>query len=358
MEQRHVEPAGVNLAYYRLPHIDLQSGYVQLGRYLAEKMERVRVLEPVRLLPRPVARRLGRSDGLAYYEPAGLRLELAVMRRLLAAPAEVCHVLYGEDHFNHLARLRHVPRHRRGTLVATFHQPPETFARVVRFPDLAARLGALDAAIVMCREQQGMLGGLMDPARVHLVPHGINAFHFAPPGTRPDGPVRCLVVGSWLRDFETLRAAIERVAAEDGSVSFEVITKPERAGDLQGAPATVLRSGISSEELLDAYRRAHVFAHPVRSAAANNALGEAMACGLPVVATDTGGVREYVDESCGTLTPPGDADALAAAILALARDRELRARMGRAARECALRHDWPHVAWRTLQVYAAAAARG
>ena len=46
--------------------------------------------------------------GLAFYEPAGLRLELAVMRRLLAAPGEVCHVLYGEDHFNHLARMRHV----------------------------------------------------------------------------------------------------------------------------------------------------------------------------------------------------------------------------------------------------------
>jgi len=63
---------------------------------------------------------------------------------------------------------------------------------------------------------------------------------------------------------------------------------------------------------------------------------EAQAAGLPVVATDVGGLAEIVtDGESGYLVGPGDPDALAAKILALARDRDLCTRMGRAGRESA-----------------------
>jgi glycosyltransferase involved in cell wall biosynthesis len=58
------------------------------------------------------------------------------------------------------------------------------------------------------------------------------------------------------------------------------------------------------------------------------ALLEAMAAGVPVVATRVGGVPELVGEA-GSLVPPRDPDALAAALLALLRDPELRAELGR-----------------------------
>jgi glycosyltransferase involved in cell wall biosynthesis len=60
---------------------------------------------------------------------------------------------------------------------------------------------------------------------------------------------------------------------------------------------------------------------------------EAMAAGLPVVASATGGLSELVSNGqTGRLVPPGDSHALAAAIMALASDPALRARMGHAAR--------------------------
>ncbi|MBA3511178.1 glycosyltransferase family 4 protein [Sphingomonas sp.] len=63
---------------------------------------------------------------------------------------------------------------------------------------------------------------------------------------------------------------------------------------------------------------------------------EAMWFGLPLVATDIGGVRELVIEGVnGTVVPPGDAGALAGALEALIRDPQLRARMGAAARPMA-----------------------
>ena len=60
---------------------------------------------------------------------------------------------------------------------------------------------------------------------------------------------------------------------------------------------------------------------------------EAMAAGLPVIATAVGGIPELVtDEQTGALVPPRDSRALAAAIRAIAGDPQLRDRLGAAAR--------------------------
>jgi alpha-1,6-mannosyltransferase len=69
---------------------------------------------------------------------------------------------------------------------------------------------------------------------------------------------------------------------------------------------------------------------------------EAMACGLPVVATNKGGVAELVDTETGILAEPNDVDSLAEAIDAIYR-RDL-AHMGHAARRKAVeRYDWNEI---------------
>jgi phosphatidylinositol alpha-mannosyltransferase len=80
-------------------------------------------------------------------------------------------------------------------------------------------------------------------------------------------------------------------------------------------------------------------------------LVEAMAAGVPVVASDIPGYREVLPESAGVLVPPGDPAALADAIDALLGDGERRARLGAGGRREAAHYAWPRVAERTLAVY-------
>jgi glycosyltransferase involved in cell wall biosynthesis len=73
--------------------------------------------------------------------------------------------------------------------------------------------------------------------------------------------------------------------------------------------------------------------HPSLNEIFPNAVGEAMACGRAVVAADAGGTAELVGGGgAGVLVPPGDTDALAAAVRELLEDPGRRDRLGEAAR--------------------------
>jgi len=76
-----------------------------------------------------------------------------------------------------------------------------------------------------------------------------------------------------------------------------------------------------------------VFVMPSFSEGTPNSIVEAMACGKPIIASEVGGIPDMIGDDAGICVPAGDADALATAMLRLARDNDLREQMGFAARE-------------------------
>lgn len=127
-------------------------------------------------------------------------------------------------------------------------------------------------------------------------------------------PRVCINIGGGILDREyhaELEALVENLHLED-VVSFE-------------GPVTDLHSFLSN---------ADIFVLPSRSEGFSNAIIEAMAVGLPVVATDVGGNAEAVkDRVTGRIVPNEDVDALADAILDLLAAPETASKMGQAGRE-------------------------
>jgi glycosyltransferase involved in cell wall biosynthesis len=94
-----------------------------------------------------------------------------------------------------------------------------------------------------------------------------------------------------------------------------------------------------------------IFVLPSLEEGLSSALLAALASGLPVVASDTGGIPEVIGGGYGILVPPGDAQALAGALLKLIDDGELRAALASSAALRALDFDITATIDRTVEVY-------
>lgn len=195
--------------------------------------------------------------------------------------------------------------------------------------------------------------------RVTVMPPGVNLRRFTSPdrSTRSAAPMKVLFVGA---DFERKGGdLLARLAGEPGlrDVEFHFVTR-----SYSGATADNIHvhSNVSTNtpELANLYRDADVFALPTRQDSYSIASVEAMATGLPVITTATGGIPDIVvDGETGWLVPREDLAAIADRLRRLRDDPALRLRMGAAARRRAeQRYDNDAIAERTLAILKQAAA--
>ncbi len=327
------------------------SGYSRIGQYLRELTvaeELSSGWEPAPMFGRVWDRLIDRS-GMDWYNKRSLGLEIAAGKKLLRGSHEIYHILYGEDTYRYLSSLSTIARRKKSKIVCSYHQPPAVLEKVVRHKEAIRRL---DAVIALSSGQADYFASLLrDPSRVFFIRHGIDTVFYHPARQPAGDRIRCLCVGQWLRDYDTLRLAAKRLGERDPRVSFTVITSAERAGSLGGIENLIAVSGLSDQELLRTYQQSDVFVLPLTDCTANNALMEALACGLPAVVTDVGGIKDYITPDCAIAVPPGDSMAMADAIFHLAGNPRLRERMGAQARVRALELDWKHTARTVMNLY-------
>lgn len=123
------------------------------------------------------------------------------------------------------------------------------------------------------------------------------------------------------------------------------------AGELGIREAVRFTGQVSHEEKVCWLNRAWVAVNPSPKEGWGLTVIEANACGVPVVAADSPGLRDSVqDHETGLLYPYGEIETLAAGLITLLRDRELRERMGEAARRWAGAFSWDESARKALAI--------
>lgn len=192
-----------------------------------------------------------------------------------------------------------------------------------------------------------------------------------PAGTTTPRSARILAVASADVPLKGLAELIEAVAKLRTGRDVELVVVGSARP--QGAAARAITrlglddvvrfvSGISDQELANLFRSATVAAVPSRYEGFSLPAVEAMACGVPLVVTTAGALPEVTgaDGLASLHVPPGDVEALAAALGRLLDDEPLRRRLGENGRRRAVEHfTWRRTAIRTADWYAEAiAAKG
>lgn len=182
----------------------------------------------------------------------------------------------------------------------------------------------------------------LEPAQIALVPHGIPV----PPRTAPrerNSEFNILFVGRMeqRKGIDLLLAALPAVLQEVPAATATLVGSDRDAfwetRWLRTAPPAVASRvtfvGVVADRALEQhYANAHVFVAPSRYESFGLIFVEAMARALPVVALRAPGAADLIaDNMTGVLVPPDNANALAAALVRLAKDSAARNRIGSAA---------------------------
>jgi glycosyltransferase involved in cell wall biosynthesis len=227
-------------------------------------------------------------------------------------------------------------------LVLTQHN---TFIKYGGFWDFAEKLNDLligrrvlqdsDKIIVVSKATLNYVLNLgADPQKTEVLYNGVDIDRFKPPASKKDAKrtlgfskdsfivltVRRLVYKNGIDLLlESARVAVEKnpkllFLVVGGGPDFKRVSLKIREFGLENNFKLL---GFVSDDLLPLYYNASdVFVLPSKSGEGMPlVLLEAMACGLPIIATNVGGVPEIVDKKCGKIVPSDDATALAEAVL-------------------------------------------
>jgi glycosyltransferase involved in cell wall biosynthesis len=209
--------------------------------------------------------------------------------------------------------------------------------------------------------------GMKHRERLHVIPNGVDLTRFKPAvrqaedeAASEEGPVRVMVVGRLIfnKGPQFVIEAAPRVLAQYPETRFVFVGDGPIEDELRNEASKLgIRSSVDflghREDIPELLATGSMAVRASLSEGLPLVALEAMAAGLPVIATDVGGTREVVEDGVtGYLLQPNDVEGLADRICRLVGDAALRREMGaRGRRFVEDGYDWSRIAERTVGVY-------
>lgn len=233
----------------------------------------------------------------------------------------------------------------------------------------AAAYHDADAIIAITEQERRILAEFTPAKRIRVIPHGIDLAPWtmpeppAPSAAVPPLPPRYLLYAGRVAQNKGLPLLLDAVARIPESERIPLVIMGRDWGMRPQLEVQARRLGIEDriqwlghvEDPSDyraVFRRATVFTFPSEWEAFGLVLLEAMAAGVPIVATAVGGVPEVLDEGrTGHLVPYGDPDALAAAVRELLGSSDQRTALAVAGRRRVEGYSWDRVIDDHLALY-------
>ncbi len=175
----------------------------------------------------------------------------------------------------------------------------------------------------------------VSPEKIRVVPYGANLSSFEPVSQPDPETFEVLFVGavSFLKGIPYLLNAFQKLQHPKKRLTLVGAVLPEMARYLQGKSlANVELTGpLPNSRLKEIMSRSHVMVFPSLNDGFGMVMGEAMACGCPVIASTNSGGEHLIDDGCeGFLIPIRDSAAILKHLEQLAQDPPLRDRLSRA----------------------------
>jgi phosphatidylinositol alpha-mannosyltransferase len=205
------------------------------------------------------------------------------------------------------------------------------------------------------------------PGFYNIIPNGVDISRWSSPDIEPipeldDGRINILYVGRaekrkglpyLIRAFGMVNARLPHTRLVVVGADSRRWRRYRDSVIRSGRRDIVFFGGVSNGELARYHRSAHIFCAPATGHESQGIiLLEAMAAGLPVVASNIDGYASVLThEAEGLLVPPQDSTALADALTKLVRNGDQRASLGAAGRRRAEHYSWPRVTQQLLSYY-------